>query len=425
MVQLSAAQRPTDLLHDTTYRRTRRAVIDAAHRLDDALARATHDTRRVLFEAASPLSVAVFRPLFERLRHDPRLEFRCTASDESWNAHDIFGRTARVGPVITPRQARWMKFDLYVNTDFWNMTWLPRRTRRIHLFHGVAGKYDLDAPVDLAPTIATFDRLFFPNADRLGRYAEAGLVNGLSPQAALVGYPKVDCLVDGTLDREEVLGRLGLDHRRQTVIYAPTWSPQSSLNTLGESVIQALLRLDANVIIKLHDRSYGSAVRGSGGIDWRGYLDGIGRPGRVHVAQHADACPYLCAADALVTDHSSVGFEFLLLDRPVVVLDSPELVLKARISRHKLALMRRVADVAANAAELTHHLTAALQDPGRRSLDRKAVAAELFHEPGTAAVRAALATYQLLALTPPTELAARGASTPVSAAATASSTQLT
>ena len=41
-----------------------------------------------------------------------------------------------------------MKFDAYVNTDFWNMTWLPRRTQRIHLFHGVAGKYGLDAPVE-------------------------------------------------------------------------------------------------------------------------------------------------------------------------------------------------------------------------------------------------------------------------------------
>ena len=44
-----------------------------------------------------------------------------------------------------------MKFDGYVNTDFWNTTWLPRRAKRIHLFHGVAGKYGLDAPVKIAP----------------------------------------------------------------------------------------------------------------------------------------------------------------------------------------------------------------------------------------------------------------------------------
>ena len=94
-----------------------------------------------------------------------------------------------------------MKFDAYINTDFWNMTWLPRRTRRIHLFHGVAGKYGLDAPTRIAPVVATFDRLMFPNHDRLMRYAEAGLVDPDSPTAALIGYPKVDCLVDGSLNR--------------------------------------------------------------------------------------------------------------------------------------------------------------------------------------------------------------------------------
>ena len=83
-----------------------------------------------------------------------------------------------------------MKFDGYINTDFWDMTWLPRRTRRVHFFHGVAGKYGLDAPVRIAPIVATFDRLMFPNRDRLQRYAEAGLIDGDSPQAALIGYPR-------------------------------------------------------------------------------------------------------------------------------------------------------------------------------------------------------------------------------------------
>ena len=94
-----------------------------------------------------------------------------------------------------------MKVDAFVNTDFWDMTWLHRRTRRIHLFHGVAGKYNLDTPLDLAPTIAAFDCLMFVNADRRDRYVSAGLVAPDGPQAALVGYPKVDCLVDGSLDR--------------------------------------------------------------------------------------------------------------------------------------------------------------------------------------------------------------------------------
>src|SRR5205814_5068631 len=132
----------------------------------------------------------------------------------SWDAHDIFRAAGLTERIVASRHARWMKFDAYVNTDFWNMTWLPRRTRRIHLFHGVAGKYELDAPTRIAPVVASFDCLMFPNRDRLRRYAEAGLIDPDGPQAALIGYPKVDCLVDGSLDREAIQRAMGLEADR-------------------------------------------------------------------------------------------------------------------------------------------------------------------------------------------------------------------
>ena len=51
-----------NLVQDTTYRRTRSAVVGVIHRLDDAASALGRPQRRVLFEAASPMSVAVFRP---------------------------------------------------------------------------------------------------------------------------------------------------------------------------------------------------------------------------------------------------------------------------------------------------------------------------------------------------------------------------
>ena len=283
---------PMNLVHDTVYRRTRTSVARALHAADDAI-RAGRHTRRLLFEAASPMSLAVFRPVFDRLRCDPRLEFWFTSCDRSWGAHHIFGQAGITQRVISPADARWMKFDAYVNTDFWNMTWLPRRVRRVHLFHGVAGKYGLDAPVKIAPVVATFDRLFFPNRDRLMRYAEAGLVDPDSAQASLIGYPKVDCLVDGSLNRRAIETSLGLDPGAPTVLYAPTWSPYSSLNLIGEEIIKALSRLGINVIVKLHDRSYDAAARGSGGVDWRKHLEQLWRQSHVHLARDPDATPHM------------------------------------------------------------------------------------------------------------------------------------
>lgn len=391
--------RPRNLVHDTVYRRARAGALAAFHRVDDAFAR-RRPTRRVVFEAASPMSLAVFWPVYARLRRDPRIEFWFTSCDGTWTAAQIFGAAGITERVAPPRAIRWKRFDAYINADFWNLTWMPRAARRIHLFHGVAGKYGLDAPVRIAPVVATFDRLLFPNRDRLDRYAAAGLLDPDSSRGALVGYPKVDCLVDGSLDRDEIMRSLDLDPAKPTVLYAPTWSPYSSLNAMGDDIINGLARMGVNVIVKLHDRSYDAAAR-AGGRDWRAHFAELCRTCRVHLADDPDASPYLFAADVLVTDHSSVGFEFMLLDRPIVVVDCPELVTKARVTPEKVAQLRGAADVVRAAGAVPAAVERALADPARLSTERRAVAGELFHRPGGATARAVQTLYDVLALPSP------------------------
>jgi len=398
---VSARPRQRNLLHDTTFRRARARAAAVIHALDDALARKGRGPRRVLFEAASPMSLAVFAPVLRHLRNDPRLELWFTSCDRSWTPEAIFSAAGITERVVPAHEVQWAKFDGYINTDFWDMTWLPRRTRRVHFFHGVAGKYGLDAPVRIAPIVATFDRLMFPNRDRLRRYAEAGLIDGDSPQAALIGYPKVDCLVDGSLNRADTLGRAGVDPSVPTVLYAPTWSPYSSLNTMGHEVIAALGGLGLNVIVKLHDRSYDRTRRGSGGVDWRRRLQRACERHGARLVQDADASPWLHAADLLVTDHSSVGFEFMLLDRPIVVLDRPELIAKARVSPDKVSMLRSAASVVLRAEELGPSVKAALDNPGEHRAERRRVADDLFYCPGSATTRAVQSIYELLAIPHP------------------------
>ncbi len=70
-----------NLLQDTVCRRARATVVSAVHSADEFVSRLSRSERRVLFEAASPLSLAVFRPVLDRLQRDPRLEFWFTTSD--------------------------------------------------------------------------------------------------------------------------------------------------------------------------------------------------------------------------------------------------------------------------------------------------------------------------------------------------------
>jgi CDP-Glycerol:Poly(glycerophosphate) glycerophosphotransferase len=390
----------TSLLNDTALRRTRRAAADFAHAFDDLICgvfrrRSVH----LLFEAASPLSLAVFRPVLEQLQQDCRLEMWYTTADRTWDAQSVFGD--ELAPrVLSQRDLRWMKFDAYLNTDFWNMTWLRRRSRRIHLFHGVAGKYSLDCPVSIAPVVASFDELLFPNADRLMRYVDAGLIDPRRTKASLVGYPKVDCLIDGSLDRAAIAAATGLNPSAPTVLYAPTWSQYSALHTAGLDLLPKLASLGLNVIVKLHDRSF-DASRDLQGIDWRSRLDTVARTPNIHVVRGADVSPYLFVSDLVVTDHSSVGFEFMLLDRPVVVIDCPELIEKASVNREKVALLRSAADVVIPGADIPRVVTQALARPKRLSAQRRVVAERLFYQPGGATARAVRCVYETLGIPAP------------------------
>lgn len=400
----------TTLFHDTLFRRARNAAMQSFHAADDLLSRLRRQERRVLFEAASPLSLAVFRPVLERLQRDPRIEFWYTTADSAWDADQTFRRAGIIERIATPKQVRWMKFDGYVNTDFWNTTWLNRKCRRVHLFHGVAGKYGLDAPVHIAPVVRSFDRVMFANQDRMQRYVEAGLIEGEGGRGQLIGFPKADCLVDGTLNRCEIAQSLGLDPSRPTVLYAPTWSAFSSLNSIGADLLPWLSRLRVNLIVKLHDRSFDPRSQSDGSIDWRRDFESICARWGAHAATDGDIARYLYVADALVTDHSSAGFEYMLLDRPIVVIDCPELIQHARVAPDKVRLLQDAAIVAKrDARAITSAVDRALADPADKSEARVAAARHVFYRPGTATARAVDCIYNLLELETPAAVSATAA----------------
>jgi CDP-glycerol glycerophosphotransferase (TagB/SpsB family) len=189
---------------------------------------------------------------------------------------------------------------------------------------------------------------------------------------------------------------------RLTAIYAPTWSPASSLHLAGEEIVKSLVDAGFNVIIKLHDRSLDQAEpEFSGGIDWRARFAHLHAPGRVAFVEWADSSPLLAASDVMVTDHSAIGFEFCLLDRPLIVFDAPDLARVARINPEKIALLRGAARVVRTAAEVGPCALEEMEHPEHLADARRAIARDLFYEPGTATERALTMLYQLLDLPSP------------------------
>ena len=144
----------------------------------------------------------------------------------------------------------------------------------------------------------------------------AGLAAG---RIWVIGYPPMDPLF-----RSEPLG-LPFDPPldRKTVLYAPTHNPGlTSALLLAEDPVGFLLgdRKDINLIIKPHPRL---CEQRPGLIE--GWRNAIQEHDGVWLVTEAslDVAPFLKEADVLVTDASSVMFEYLALDRPVVLINPP------------------------------------------------------------------------------------------------------
>ncbi|RFC73981.1 CDP-glycerol:glycerophosphate glycerophosphotransferase [Streptomyces sp. AcE210] len=139
------------------------------------------------------------------------------------------------------------------------------------------------------------------------------------------GYPRNDVFYRATAaDIRAVRDRLGIAPGRRAVLYAPThrdyeasWTPRLDLATLADR-----LGDDTVLLVRGH-YFYGGATSP---------LAELRRSGRVIDVSTYDPVEDLClAADALVTDYSSIMFDYANLDRPIVVYaDDWEMYAKTR-----------------------------------------------------------------------------------------------
>ncbi|MEV6695947.1 CDP-glycerol:glycerophosphate glycerophosphotransferase [Streptomyces sp. NPDC051453] len=166
------------------------------------------------------------------------------------------------------------------------------------------------------------------------------------------GYPRNDVFYRATAaDIQAVRDRLGIAPGRRAVLYAPThrdyeasWTPRLDLATLAER-----LGDDTVLLVRGH-YFYGGAASP---------LAELRRSGRVIDVSTYDPVEDLClAADVLVTDYSSIMFDYANLDRPIVVYaDDWEMYAKTRGVYFDL-IAEAPGPVARTQDELTEILTA-------------------------------------------------------------------
>ena len=154
--------------------------------------------------------------------------------------------------------------------------------------------------------------LIVPNMHTADALLDSHELTGLfTGKIALTGYPRVDRTLEVGMEKIQGIRRLlGIapDDDRPVVLYAPTWRGglgSSHFDTEQlERDIDALEETNRHVFFRAH-RFAESAIRDSGAA------------ARV-VPADIDTNDLLSAVDVLVTDYSSIFFDYLPLKRPVV-----------------------------------------------------------------------------------------------------------
>jgi CDP-glycerol glycerophosphotransferase (TagB/SpsB family) len=100
----------------------------------------------------------------------------------------------------------------------------------------------------------------------------------------------------------------------------------------------------------------------------------------------------------MITDHSSVGFEYLLLDRPLIRIHVPELIKHTDIEPSYVDLLASASTSVTSVDEVMTAVERGFIDARDNSATRIAVANEMFYKPGTATDRAVKELYELMEL---------------------------
>lgn len=340
--------------------------------------------KRVLFAGYAPVHFVCFEPIYRRLAARPDVRVELSGGREpdadgagALTAEELYRpfRVEQSAVVELPEMEKRsydMVFSAHVSGYF------PAEDRkRVQVFHGLSFRN-----MAVRRDVLIYDNLFVAGPYMHRAFIENKLFRKDDPRLVPTGFVKVDRLRDGSLDRHAILEGLGLSGDRPVLLYAPTGQKGNSVETTGPEVIRRLAATGRyDILLKLHDHPRDR--KNPGAAELMALVDAH----TVHVTDF-DIVPYLYVADLLITDASSVSSEYSLMDRPMVFLDVPDLLASAAGSKKAnldLETWGRNGGVIARwPDEAVEAVAWSLAHPDDASEVRRAMAADLFYNPGRA-----------------------------------------
>lgn len=267
----------------------------------------------VMFDLVNVYYIPQYSPIIEQLRLDGhQIKLVCNSHniDQTYecvfnglNIEHIWVRSeSEAADVYAKESPDWVLFG----NSFKYLSMLSAKTKTAQLGHGIGPKPSYYHKSSTPMTVR-----FMEGDIRLSK------IQDMYPDDTFVqvGYSKLDPVFNG-LEKGLNLTALGLNPDKKTILYAPTFNP-SSLECFPDD--WPLDFADYNILIKPHSFTYTIdqyATQRKKLKTWDSYEN-------VYVAspEELSLLPYMVSADILLSEASSTLFEFVALDKPVVVCD--------------------------------------------------------------------------------------------------------
>ncbi|MGO3468663.1 MAG: CDP-glycerol glycerophosphotransferase family protein, partial [Weissella hellenica] len=225
----------------------------------------------------------------------------------------------------TTDYAKWLLAAKYLITNSTFQSFWHKKPDQVYIntWHGTPLKYmGYDIPgsktslKNVQRNLLMADYIISPNKHTSHVFLDRYKLNGLYQGEVLEGgYPRIDLTYAD--ERAQTLTYLRhhqviVDETKPVVMYTPTWkgtsisNPSGSINQIYEE-IKVLQRLNPNknILVKVHPYAYQLASRHQA---LKQYL----------VPDEMDANLILGMTDILITDYSSIFFDFMVTDKPII-----------------------------------------------------------------------------------------------------------
>lgn len=212
------------------------------------------------------------------------------------------------------------KVAVYCNNGMRNFqSLLDGRMLHVHINHGESDKQSM-----VSNNAKAYDRVFVAGEAAVQRHL-AGLMELDASRLVRIGRPQLDLRPDPILPESD----------RRTVLYAPTWegdaeyNDYTSVDVLGPAIVRSILALpDVRLVYKPHPKvttSLTPGIRENHRLILAMVSDAARRDstaGHVSVTE-GDILAVMPSCDAMVTDVSSVGLDWLYLrtEKPIFITD--------------------------------------------------------------------------------------------------------